>query len=210
MSSPTNIALEYRIYRASDAEQVTEVLADVFSRHDPLAFAAHVTRAEFADFVRSLLPQAAKDRLTVVACLPATGEIVAVLLTNDAAGDSAAELSELNEKFRPIASILGELDDMYLDGREPPLGEMLHLYLLGVSDRFAGQGIGQELVLRTLENGVREGYRIAVAESTNRRSQRCASPKRNRGGERHPFPLRVGQVRHPGIAYRGELPSCGA
>lgn len=71
-----DIALEYRVYRDSDAEQVTAVLADVFSRHDPLAYAAHVTREEFAGFVRSLLPQAGIDCLTIVACVPRTGEIV--------------------------------------------------------------------------------------------------------------------------------------
>ena len=43
-----DIVLEYRVYRDSDADQVTDLLADVFSRHDPLAHAARVTRAEFA------------------------------------------------------------------------------------------------------------------------------------------------------------------
>lgn len=164
-------ALEYRIYRDSDAEQVLVVLADVFSRYDPLAYAAHVTRHEFAEFVRSLLPQAGRDGLTVVACLPATEEIVGVMLTNDGASDSAEELSALNEKFKRIASILGELDELYLAGRKPRPGEMLHLYLLGVADRVAGQGIGQELVTRTVEHGARMGYRVAFAEATNRRSQ---------------------------------------
>jgi len=165
------IALEYRVYRDSDADQVTALLADVFSRHDPLAYAAHVTREEFAGFVRGLLPQAGQDGLTIVASMPSTGEIVGVMLTNDGAADAAGELSGMNEKFRPIASILGELDEIYLAGRRPRSGEMLHLYLLGVADRLAGQGTGQQLVVRTIGNGARQGYRVAFAEATNRRSQ---------------------------------------
>src|SRR5579871_3170622 len=98
------IALEYRVYRDSDAEQVAAVLADVFSRHDPLAYAAHVTAGDFAALVRTLLPQVSKDGLTIVACVPPAGEIVGVMLTNDGAADSAEELSALNERFRPIAS----------------------------------------------------------------------------------------------------------
>src|ERR1017187_10260039 len=90
---------------------------------------------------------------------------------NYGAADSPAELSESNQKFRPIASILGELDEIYLAGCKPRLGEMLHLYLLGVSDRVAGHGIAQQLVLRTVEHGASKGYKIAFAESTNRRSQ---------------------------------------
>ncbi len=169
--SVADIALEYRAYRDSDAEQVTMLLADVFSRHDPLAYGAHVTREEFAEFVRSLLLQADNDGLTIVACLPRTDEIVGVMLTNDRAADSAHELSVLNEKFRPIASILGVLNEIYLAGHTPRPGEMLHLYLLGVADRFAGQGIGRQLVIRTVEHGAAKGYRVAFAEATNRRSQ---------------------------------------
>jgi ribosomal protein S18 acetylase RimI-like enzyme len=171
MSSAPGPALEYRLFRPSDADAVTEVLADVFSRHDPLAYAAHVTRDEFAHFVRCLLPQAAQDDLTLLACLPATGQVVGVMLSNDGAADSPEELSQLNEKFEPIAGILGALDDLYLAGQKPAPGQMLHLYLVGVLDSHAGQGIAQQLILRALEHGVRKGYTSAFAESTNRRSQ---------------------------------------
>jgi ribosomal protein S18 acetylase RimI-like enzyme len=48
---------------------------------------------------------------------------------------------------------------------------MLHLYLLGVSDRVAGRGIGQQLVSACVENGARRGYRVAFAEAAGRASQ---------------------------------------
>ncbi len=171
MTGPGHIALEYRMYRESDAAAVSELLADVFSRRDPLALATQVSRAEFAEFVESVLPQTTRDGLTVVACLAETGEVVGVLLTNDATGDEAEELAGVNEKFAPIAGILGALDEMYLRGRVPRRGEMVHLYLLGVSDRVAGRGVGQELVRRTVENGASKGYSVVFAEATNRTSQ---------------------------------------
>jgi len=171
MSSQTSTTLEYRLYCHSDADAITLLLADVFPRHDPLAFAVDITAADFAAFVQTLLPQAGDDGLTVVACHAPTGEIVGALLTNDPASEPTEALSELNEKFGPVAGILGELDDLYLAGREPRPGDMLHLYLLGVSDRFTGQGVGQQLVARTMENGLRRGYRVAYAEATNRTSQ---------------------------------------
>lgn len=171
MSSAPGIALEYRIYRNADAEPVTALLADVFPRHDPLALAAGVSSGDFAAFVRTLLPQADHDGLTIVACVPATGEIVGVMLTHDAAAYVPLELSDLSEKFEPIAGILGKLDAIGHAGREPQPGETLHLYLLGVSDRVARHGVGQQLVERTAENGLRRGYQIASAEATNSISQ---------------------------------------
>lgn len=172
MSSTASRMLEYRIYQSSDADALTDLLADVFPRFDPPAVATHVTTADFAMFVRTLLQQAAEDGLTIVACLAATGEIVGALLANDAAPGAHEELSEVSDRFGPIASILGELNNLYFAGRTPRPGEMLHLYLLGVSDRITGQGVGQQLVVRTLENGIRKGYRVAYAEATNKTSQR--------------------------------------
>jgi len=165
------MTLEYRAYRKSDADAVTELLADVFPRHDPPAIAAQLTTAEFASFVQTLLPQAANDGLTIVACNAATGETLGVMLANDGAAGSPDEWSQLSKRFEPIAGILGELDEMYFAGREPRPGEMLHLYLLGVHDRATGQGVGKELVAQAVENGVRKGYRIAYAEATNKISQ---------------------------------------
>ncbi len=158
-------------YSASDAEEMTKLLADVFPRHDPLAVAPGVTPADFEPFVRTLLPQAAEEGLTMVARLAETGELVGAMLTNDPARERGEGMEALSEKFAPIASILGELVTTYRAGREPRPGEMLHLYLLGVSDSVAGKGVAQQLVAATVENGARRGFRVAIAEATNPTSQ---------------------------------------
>ncbi len=51
-------------------------------------------------------------------------------------------------------------------------GEYLHLFMLGVDARFAGQGIAQRLVQTSLENGRRKGYHWALTEATGTVSQR--------------------------------------
>jgi GNAT superfamily N-acetyltransferase len=50
-------------------------------------------------------------------------------------------------------------------------GEAIHLDLLGVSPRFAGQGVAQGLVSACLTNGMTRGYRLAMTEATNNTSQ---------------------------------------
>lgn len=79
-------------------------------------------------------------------------------------------METLGRKLEMVRNILGELVTRYRTVKEPMPGEMLHIYLLGVSDRAAGRGVGQRLVAACLENGIRRGYRAAVAEATNRKS----------------------------------------
>ena len=159
------------LYCAADAEEMTGLLATAFSRHDPPAVAVGITPEEFAAFVQILLPAVAAERLTVIARDRRTGEMAGVLLTEDAASDAAEGMERLGRKFETVGSILGALVERYRAGRVPERGEMLHLYLLGVAERFAGKGVAQQLVAACVENGRRRGYRVAVAEATNKTSQ---------------------------------------
>ena len=163
--------IEYRIYTPSDAEAMTRMLSEVFCRRDPPAVAVGLTIAEFEDFVRLLWPQVAADGLTIVADLAGTGELVGAMLTEDSAAAVPDGMDKLSEKFNPIFDILGGLDAEYRGDREFRPGEELHLFLLGVSDRVAGRGVGRRLVEACLEHGKRKGYRLAVTEATNKTSQ---------------------------------------
>jgi ribosomal protein S18 acetylase RimI-like enzyme len=163
--------IEYRIYTPSDGEAMTRILSEVFCRRDPPAMAVGLTTAEFEDFVRLLWPQVAADGLTIVAELAGTGELVGAMLTEDSAAAVPDGMDKLSAKFNPIFDILGGLDAEYRGGREFRPGEALHLFLLGVSDRVAGRGVGRQLVAACLEHGKRKGYRVAVTEATNKTSQ---------------------------------------
>ncbi len=106
-----------------------------------------------------------------MARLAGTGELVGALLTEDSASAMPDGMDGLSAKFNPIFDILGQLDMEYRSGRTVRLGESLHLFLLGVSDRVAGRGVAQQLVVACLEHGNRRGYRLAVTEATNKVSQ---------------------------------------
>ena len=93
------------------------------------------------------------------------------LLAEDAASSPPDGMAGLSDKFEPIFELFGELEAQIDD---PPItapGEVLHLFLLGVDERFAGRGIGQQLVEVALANGADSDFRVAVAEATNRTSQ---------------------------------------
>ena len=173
--SAQHVPIEYGVYAASDADAMARLLGDVFSRRDPPAIAAGLTATEFETFVRLFCPKAAAEGLTIVARLRDTGELVGALLTEDCASELPDGIDQLSAKFDPIFDpifdILGQLDTEYRGGKPARPGESLHLFLLGVSDRVAGRGVGHQLVAACLEHGARRGYRIAVTEATNKVSQ---------------------------------------
>jgi ribosomal protein S18 acetylase RimI-like enzyme len=169
--SPEPIQIECGVYLPSEAEAMTELLAETFSRHDPPAIAVGLTAPEFDAFVRLLCPKVAAEGLTVVARLAGTSALVGALLTEDSASPPPEGMDRLSAKFDPIFDILGQLESDYRGSQAVRPGESLHLFLLGVSDRVAGRGVAHQLVAACLEHGRRRGYRLAVTEATNKVSQ---------------------------------------
>ena len=171
MVSSEVIPIEYGVYSDSEADAVATLLGQMFSRRDPPAVAVGLTALEFEDFVRLLCPTLEAEGLTIVARHADTKEVLGVLLTQDSASALPEGVGRLSPKFEPIFDILGQLDTEYRAGRAVHPGESLHLFLLGVSDRVAGRGVGQQLVATCLGLGARRGYRLAVTEATNTVSQ---------------------------------------
>ena len=163
-------SIEYGIYLASQADAVAAILADVFPLRDPLALAVGLTSSEFEPFVRTLLPMAAEERLTIVARLASTGEIVGAMLTNDPARETAEGMETLSEKFGPIGSILGELVATYRAGREPRPG--------GVGDG------GHGAALAPAQGQERDGHERHHGQQNQRDDQRHALLRVTGGGWR--------------------------
>jgi GNAT superfamily N-acetyltransferase len=189
---PERMSIEYGVYVASEAAAMTRLLAETFSRHDPPAVAVGLTVPEFEALVRLYCPRAASERLTIVARLAGTGDLVGALLAEDCASAPPDGMDRLSAKFAPIFDILGQLVADYPAGRDVATGKALHLFLLGVSERAGGRGVAQGLVAACLENGARRGYRVAVTEATNKVSQHVFrkqgfAPRALRSYEMHRF-----------------------
>jgi GNAT superfamily N-acetyltransferase len=167
--------IRYTVCDPSDVLEMSRLLADTFSRSDPPAVAVGLTAAEFEVFVRIVARPAGTQRLTIIARDIGSGEMAGALLAEDAAAPPPNGMDELSEKFEPIFDLFEELAARIPEAPEAKPGAVLHLFLLGTADRFAGRGIGQHLVGACLANGRGLGYRIAVVEATGRTSQHIAS-----------------------------------
>ena len=169
--APEKNFIKYNPYTKSDADEMTRLLGTVFADRDPPAVAVGLSPSEFEDFIRLFCPKAAADGLTIVAQSVETGEMCGALLTEDSASALPDGIEQLSRKFDPIFDILGQLDGDYRSGETVHPGESIHLFLLGVAERFGGKGIAKQLVAECLANGIGRGYRLAVTEATNKTSQ---------------------------------------
>lgn len=163
--------VRYSLYTVSDSDEMVQLLGQVFAQRDPPAMATGLTSSEFKAFVRLFCPKAEAEGLTIIARSSETAEMMGALLAEDSASAAPPGMDRLSAKFNPIFDILGQLDAAYRSDRSVKVSESLHLFLLGVAERFAGQGIAQQLVAGCVTNGAHKGYRVAVTEATNRTSQ---------------------------------------
>lgn len=172
-SNPASLLFE--VCRPSDVRGMCRMLAETFARNDPPAVAVGLTPAEFEVFVRTVSASETTRELTIVARDPESGTLAGAMLTEDAASPPPEGMAELSQKFVPIFDLFGLLEAQ--SGEQPAAepGDVLHLFLLGVDDRFAGQGVGRRLVLEALDNGTAKGYRTALVEATNLTSQHIFS-----------------------------------
>jgi ribosomal protein S18 acetylase RimI-like enzyme len=166
-----DMSVTYHLYTAADADEMCRCLGEAFAHRDPPAVAVGLTALEFAHFVRLYAQKADAEGLTMVARSAATGNVIGALLAEDSVSVSPDGIEQISPKFTPIFDILGQLDEEYADGRMRVPGESLHLYLLGVTEAFAGRGIARKLVAECLAHGARKGYRVAVTEATSTLSQ---------------------------------------
>ena len=163
--------MEYSVAQPSDCDEIVRLLATVFSASDPPAVAMALSAADMEQFLRLVVPDVIPQGLTIVARSPATGKLAGALLTDDFASPPAPEFSQIHPKLVPILSLLEVLDAQFREGRTIMAGTCLHLFMLGVDEAFAGQGIGQGLVKACVENGLRRDYRSALTEATGKVSQ---------------------------------------
>jgi hypothetical protein len=155
--------VNYSLYRASDADEMTRLLGEVFAQRDPPAVAVGLTPSETEAFVCLFCPKAAAEGLATVARSAQTGEMCGALLTEDSASALPDGIDRLSAKFNPISDILGQLDAEYRSGQTVHPGESIHLFRLGVAQRVAGKGGGT--ATRRGMPGQRSAKRVSRGET---------------------------------------------
>lgn len=161
--------MTYEILTKHSLDEAIEVLADAFTRSEPMTTARNITKHEFTDFVRVLWPMSGRDDLSLIGRDKDTGEVVAAVIATDF--ERTPDPEHLSHKFAPIIALLNALEEKYRAGRTIRAGKYLYIFMLTVSERRRGQNIGQQLLQTCLTNGTARGYVNAVTEAIGLVSQ---------------------------------------
>ncbi len=121
--------IQYGLLESADVEEMTQLLADVFSRFDPPAVAAGLSFDDARALVKLFGGRAVQDTLTIIARSKTSGTLIGAMLAEDFSSPPPEGIGNLSEHFSPIAALLDGLDEQYRKTRCVVPGEVLHLFM---------------------------------------------------------------------------------
>jgi len=163
--------ISYGLLDSSDVEEITALVAEVFSRFEPMAVAAGMSYAEIHKLVGLYCRQAQDDDLTIVAREKLSDNLIGVMITIDFANPQPPGILEVAPNFEPVGALLNELEEKYRKENSMFPGKVMNLFMLAIAEDYTGKSIARNLIRLTLENGLKKGYERAVTEATSKVSQ---------------------------------------
>ena len=167
----TEEGIAYSIVGQPDAEAMANLLADTFSKGEPMAVAVGVPCDQLARLVAVLTPKAISEQLSIIARDTATGHLLGALLADDFGTAPPEGLDHAAPGFAPVAALLDGLDDRYRAATSVRPGTHAHIFMVGVSEAAAGRGVARKLIEVCLDNATRLEYGTALTEATGSASQ---------------------------------------
>lgn len=186
-----------RLYPGDESELIAAAQA-TFPAPDgePMARLLGIGKEDYVSYTELVVAKALRDGLTLVA-RSFDGRIAGFLISEDFATAPPYGSMPVSKKFGPLIGILDALDDEYRAAKMPRLGDVFHLYMLGVRSEFSGQGLARRLVKAGLALAKERGFQHAVVETTGESSRSLC---RKLGF--HEFR----EIAYPAFEYAGDRP----
>lgn len=155
----------------SDIEETASCISQVFSSFEPITRALKISFNEFYQFAVPVCQKAADEEISIIAKDRITGEVVGFIISEDFITITSDSPEGIDSKFEPIFSLLSELEENYRSRHAIAAREVLHIFLLGVHQKYTKRHIATTLVRENLKLAKQHGFEIAIAETTGAISQ---------------------------------------
>jgi GNAT superfamily N-acetyltransferase len=141
--------------------------AKTFVEKEPMMKCIDFTHEEYYVFAHAFATKMCHEQLSFIA-VSNNNELAAFILNEDTTSEEQlTDFTKLCPKVTPIFELLGSLDDIYFDRHgHANKGQVLHLVVVGVDDKFAGQGLARKLVDATLNMARSKGFKKIIGEFT--------------------------------------------
>ncbi|MBD2527540.1 histidine decarboxylase [Nostoc sp. FACHB-133] len=148
-------------------EQTTTLVSESFTKRSPLELALAIKKEEFSVFANRVCKQCLPEGLSYIAVDKISGNVLGFCLSEDFASSLAMKF-EIPEFFKPIFALLDSLDQMYIKSYgEVKKGEIVYVFMSGMSDHVNGTAIVLALEKKILEVAASLNYERAVTTCTN-------------------------------------------
>lgn len=154
-----------------DIEQTAELLSRIFSAKEPMTLALGISCDEFRTLAEPYCEKAAEEGLSVVAADKATENIAGFSISEDLLNPHQEDNYSFSKKFEADLACLSELQDKYKAIQPLEVGEVLHIYMLGVWEGYQKRNIAKMLVTENLKLAKSLKFSAAIAEASSAGSQ---------------------------------------
>jgi ribosomal protein S18 acetylase RimI-like enzyme len=149
----------------SHRQMVLPMIAEAFSRDDPLAASQGISESEFHDFIDGLYEGFIQDRLSQAAIDIDTNRAAAVVFAE------AHRCGPGVEGTDAIASLMDTAHESYYTDYQPARGELMHIHFIASNPDYRGRQLVQKLIANCLRAARDQGFRRAVVEASGIRSR---------------------------------------
>ena len=162
--------MRYELAQPDNFAPAARLIAEVFSRHEPLAVASGQTADELVQMLRIAAPSALAPELSVLAVQGET--VIGVALATAFTWLPPDEAVAASPSYAPIGGLLEELEAAFSSRPGEELERCLHVHMLAVHDAHRNRGTGRELLQLCVENASAREMNAAVSDATNPASRR--------------------------------------
>ncbi len=194
----------HEIVGPSETGAAIDLIARVFSRHEPLAVTVGQTHDEFATMLGVFLPAALPDGLTMGAF--EAEKLVGIALTTSFTFTPPPEIEDASPNYPPIGALIAALEQDYERRTAAQLDRCAHIHMLAIDDAVRGRGVAQALVSATTDNARSKGFDAVLSDATNPTSQRVFANQ----GFKTRNEIRYDAFEHEGVTMFAAIANLGA
>ena len=141
-----NNEILFQTMQPSDIEETATCISQVFSSFEPIAKALKISFNEFYRLAVPVCQKAADEEISIIAKDRKTGEVVGFIISEDFMTINPDSLEGMDNKFESVFSLLSELEKNYRSCHPVKAGQILHIFMLGVQEKYTKRHIATNIV----------------------------------------------------------------
>lgn len=193
---PLDSHYTYEKLATQHIEQVIDVFTKAFCRSEPMTEYLHMDETKYRVFARSVVEQAYKDKLSVVAL--DKNKVIACALVEDIA--APGPLPDFDPKFEYILGLLEHLGADFFPNKKFPLQHIAHLFITAVDENYRHIGLSKQVNFRAMDLALQSNFDFIYCELTNMFNEQGIIPHL---AEKKRL---IGSINYEDFIYKGKKP----